>query len=132
MKTYYALPYGQLIDKHTELLGVCSIRNPVYKKHPHYGKRVYISRRALKHFVESRKAELGRYHSAGETLENIYFAIDSTQETIINFDLYEDCFPKYLFTKDYSDIDKSQIRVILEVKNNRLEILSIHFKKKGK
>jgi len=132
VKIYYDLPYGQLIDKHSELLRVFDIRGSIHVFHPHKMMRVYISRRALKHFVESRKIELDKYHSPEETLKSFYFAIDSIRETITNFDDYEIRLSKYFYTKDYSIVDRPQIRIILEINNDNLEIISIHFKKKGK
>ena len=56
---------GFKIAKHLDLLEVCS--NP----------EVYISRRALKHFVERRKDELIIRHSDFEALERIYFIINN-------------------------------------------------------
>ncbi|MCX6703340.1 MAG: hypothetical protein NTV02_01455 [Candidatus Zambryskibacteria bacterium] len=69
VRAYFILPVGAIIERHTELLRVFDIRGSVHsKKHPHHMLRVYISRRFLKHFVESRKAELERNHTKEEAL----------------------------------------------------------------
>lgn len=129
LKEYYTLEHGTLIDKHTELLRVFSIRASIHKNHPQKMKRVYISRRALKHFTESRKEQLSKNHTHQNVIENIYFAIDKIQETITNFDSYEYKPTQYLFVKDYSSLGKPFLRILVEVIENRLEIKSIHFRK---
>ncbi len=67
-REYYDLDHGSLIEKHTELLRAFDVRGSKHKGHPHKNIRVYISRKSLKHFVESRKKELSKNHTAEQTL----------------------------------------------------------------
>jgi hypothetical protein len=61
------------------------------------------------------------------------FAIDKLQETIINFDRYELEPPyKHIYQKDYSHLNKSILRIVIDENKGRLEIMSIHFKEKRK
>ena len=66
-------------------------------------------------------------------METICFVLDSIQETVTNFDLYELEPPKHFYTKDYSHVGKPQLRILLEHTGDKLEIISIHFReRKGK
>jgi len=130
VNTYINFERGVLIDKHLEQLRVFSVRGSINKKHPHKNKRVYISRRALKHFVESRKEELGKHHTKDQVSENIYFAIEHLQETVVHFEHYEYTPPRnHFYTKNYHHVQKSKLRVLVEENNDSLEIISIHFRK---
>jgi hypothetical protein len=132
---YSELEPGSFINKHLELLRVCTIQNSKHADHPHNMMRIYISRKALKHFVESRTYELQKRHSPEEITESICFAIDSIRETVTDFDLYElePPKPKHFYTKDYSFLGKPQLRILLEHTGDKLEIVSIHFReRKGK
>lgn len=130
---YFPLEEKTLIDKHSEIIRVFDIRGSKHKKHPHKNIRVYISRKSLKHCVESRKNEFSKHHTEEIVLENIYFVIDKLQETITDFDLYEFEPPvKHFYTKDHSHAGKPSLRVLLELKETKLEIISIHFRKNKK
>ena len=129
---YYSLRPGELIANHLELLRIFEIQDSIHDSHPHDGMRIYVSRRALKHFIESRKEELEKHHTPEETFESICFAVDHIQETINNFDDYLLVPPKHFYTKDYSSDGKPQLRILLEVKDGRLEIRSIHFRERKK
>lgn len=132
-KIYIELPTRSFINKHLELLRVCTIQNSIHSEHPHHMVRVYISRKALKHFVESRSYELQKRHTPEQIMETICFVLDSIQETVTNFDLYELEPPKHFYTKDYSSLGKPQLRILLEHTGDKLEIISIHFReRKGK
>lgn len=127
---YLKIPYGNPIENHTELLRVFTIRGSYQAKHPHKMMKVYISRKSLKHFVESRHYELSKNHTEAQTMESICFAIDHIQETITNYDVYIDEKPtKHFYQKDYSHQGKPYLRILLEIKNDVLEIKSIHFRK---
>lgn len=90
----------------------------------------YISRRALKHCVESRKEELGKYHSKEQINENVCFVVDSLRDIVVDFEHYEYEPPhKHFYTKNYYHLQKSKVRVLVEEKNDSLEIISIHFRK---
>lgn len=132
VKEYYLLEIGSLIEKHEDLLRLFNIRSSVHNDHPHKMKRVYISRRALKHYVESRKDELCKYHSDEKLLELICFGIDKIQETIINFDSYTYTPPNHYYIKDYASLGKPFLRIVIDSKEKHLEIKSIHFRKNNK
>lgn len=130
---YFGLPKGELIDKPAELLRVADIKDGKHADHPHKGKRVYISRRAFKHFIEERKDQLSINHAPVEVLGKITFVAEQISEVVINFDKYEYEAepPKYFYTKHY--VGEPSIRILCEIIDaDRLEICSIHFKKKQK
>lgn len=129
-KEYCELEYGALIEKHLELLRIFDIRGSKHQDHPHKKLRVYISRKALKHFIESRKHDLDKHHSEKEVTEIILFALDKIQQTITDFDSYEFVPPKHFYTKDYSHEGKSPLRILLDLREERLEIVSIHFRER--
>lgn len=132
-KEYFPMEYGVLIERHSELKRVFDVRGSKHgDMHPHKNLRVYITRRSIKHFVESRKRQFEKRHTEAETMETLYFAIDHIQEVITNFDSYQYNPPAtYVYSKDYSPYDKSILRVIVEVRRNKLEIKSIHFREKS-
>lgn len=128
---YYSLENGALIDKPSELLRVVDIKSKNNEKHPHKDMRVYISRKAIKHFVEERKAQLSKSHTPVEVLTKITFAAEQISEVIINFNKYEFEPPEsHFYIKHYQG--EPSIRILCEVKNESLEICSIHFRKKEK
>lgn len=130
---YFHLEKKALIEKHTELLRVFDIRGSKHPKHHHKNVKVYISRKALKHCIERRKEDLSKHHSYEQVKESVYFAIEHFQETIIDFDSYTFEPPlKHFYVKDYSHVGKPSLRVLLEMKEERLEIVSIHFHKNKK
>lgn len=92
--------------------------------------RVYITRRALKHVVESRKEQVLIRHTEEEALEAVCFALDHMPETIIHFDKFEYEPPTYCYQKDFAPEGKPMLRIALELRAGRLEIKSIHFKKR--
>ncbi len=130
-REYFLLEKGSLISKHGELLYILNIRGQNCTKHPHREYMVCISRKALKHSVESRARELKVRHSKEESLAIIYFAIDKIPDVILNYDLYEekpkDAPPKHFYSKDYSREGKPSVRILVEEKKMTLEIRSIHF-----
>ena len=127
---YFEMPDKAHIKKPDQLLLLFSIRVSKKKNHPHKGHQVYISRRALKHFVERRKSELSKNHSREEVLEAIFFALDKIREILTNYDSYEISGSRYIYTKDYTTSDTHLLHVIVDKKDMTLEICSIHFKTK--
>jgi hypothetical protein len=133
-REYYPMEEKAAIIKFTELLRVCDIRGSRHAVHPHDGYRVYISRRALKHFVEERKADLKKRHTDEEALQRICDAIESICDVVINFERYE-LEPdegKHFYTKDSVMAGIPSLRVLLESDSEdewTLEICSIHFTK---
>lgn len=129
---YYQLADSVLIEKPHELLRVTHIIDSKHEKHPHENHKVYISRKAIKHFVEERRGELSKNHSSVAVLQRIIFAMEQIVEIILNFDKYEyEVDPeKHFYIKHYSG--NPSIRVLCERKNDTLEICSIHFTKQRK
>lgn len=133
-KHYYSLKYGELIEKPNELLRVAIVKSTKHAKHPHDNFRVYLSRRALKHIVETRKLELSKNHKEAEVLMKICLTIEQIPNILMNFDKYEyEHEPeKYFYTKHYPG--EPSIRILCErskepVTTLALEICSIHFTK---
>jgi hypothetical protein len=132
-KFYITLEKGSHIEKHTELIEIFSILNSKNDKHPHKDMNVYISRKSLKHFIERRKEDFSKYHSNEQLNDIIAFIINNINEVIVNFDLYEYKPPRdHFYKKDYSHLGKSWIVILLEEKENCLEVKSIHIKKNKK
>jgi len=130
---YFYLDHGILIENYLELLKIAKVSESADPNHPHLGMNLFISRRALKHFVESRKKELLVHHSEEKTLELLLFATKNLKEIICDFDSYEYRPPNcHFYLKDYSHIGKSNVRILVENVNEKLEIVSIHFKKNTK
>lgn len=131
-REYFALAKGALIRKHDEILRIVDIEGGKHDDHPHKYSRVYISRRAIKHFVEERRMELLKSHASADALIKICFAIEQIPEIIINFDKYEyEVAPeKYFYTKHYPG--EPSIRILCERGIDGLNICSMHFKKQRK
>lgn len=129
---YFLLDDGFLIHHHEELLKLLEISNSS-ENHPHKDRRVYITRRALKHIVESRRKDLSKRHSTEETVTNIVFAVQSIAEIIIHFDHYElEPDNKHFYTKDFSSSGMPKIRVLLNSDGDSLLVQSVHFVKRTK
>ena len=112
------MDYGVLINKHSELLQLDGNYD------------IYISRKALKHFVESRKKEMVYSHTKEEVLDKLYFAVDMVKSSYINPDMINiNHLGRPIYTKYLEKIKKTNIRIVFELKNERLEICSIHFQK---
>ena len=112
-----------------ELLQICTIDDSKYPEHPHAGYEVRISRRALKHYVEARKNELMKHHSQEDALKIIYLGLEKIVETISSFLTYEYLMPRHLYVKNYPNLIKPLHQIIVDEKNDTLEICSIHFKR---
>ncbi|MDB5265836.1 MAG: hypothetical protein JWM39_549 [Parcubacteria group bacterium] len=131
-REYFDMEYGELIERPLELLRIFDIRGSRHEKHPRKGTRVYISRKSLKHFVEERKVDLMKRHPEEEVFGRILFALEHLQETITDYELYEEDRTRtpvgHFYTKDYSAKDYPQLRILLDEKHDSAEICSIHFK----
>lgn len=115
------LEIGVPIDKHDELLRVIS--NPL----------TYISRRALKHFVERRKSEMFTTKDRIEIFNRLYFAIDNLELSILKYDeLIVEENDKKIYLKNFGIEIKSSIRIVTERIGDHQEIKSIHFHKNKK
>lgn len=121
IRIYLKLGNGVLIHNYEELICISSLHN------------IYISRRSLKHFVERRKTELNIRYERLDVLKRLYFVIDSIEDVFENKDTYEvSDMGRMIYTKNYNNLDRSSVRIVLESTENRLEIVSMHFKKNKK
>ncbi len=118
---YLELNPGEPIEKYKELLCIC------------FKPEVYISRRALKHFVESRSREM-KLKSKEEVLYYLYFAVESAESVILNYDslIKQNIETKYIYSKHFGSELKSSIRIVTEMIDSHQEVKSIHFQKNKK
>lgn len=127
---YYELPHGELIEKHTEIIYLYKIHN---KEHYHHGKHLCISRKSIKHFIESRKDQLLKNHSSQITREVIEYVFSEIITTVTDYYSYEHEKPnRYLFTRKSVHTRIPAIRIITEEINSELHIISIHITKNKK
>lgn len=119
IKIYYKMDQGFLIENSSKLLRFDDNYN------------VYISKRALKHFVESRKKEMIETHTDGEIFERLYFAINNV---ILTYNSYDEIQVKSLnrliYAKYYTDTRNHNLRLVIDTFFDRFEICSIHFQKR--
>ena len=92
------------------------------------GKSVYISKRALKHFVESRSGELVGYNN-DYILNRLYLIIDNIEDVLIHYDLFEKINNRLYFSKDFLKPIEPSIRIVLENVGDHFEIVTMHYKK---
>ena len=132
IREYFLLDDGVLIHHHEELLKLLEIDNS-NENHPHCNKRVYMTRRALKHMVESRRKDLSIRHTSEDVLTVITFAALSITDVILHFDHYElEPENKHFFTKDFSSEGMPKVRVLLNNDAGNLLIKSVHFVRRTK
>lgn len=133
-KHFTTLKKKVFISDHKALISVFIINKTKHIKHPHKNKKVYMSRMALKHFTENRMENFMKSYSREKSLELIMFLLNNLIETISNFDKYEYEPPNnYSYMKEYYEEERpSVVRVILEERENWLEIISIHPSKRLK
>jgi hypothetical protein len=113
------MDYGVLIDNHLEL-----IRFDDYYD-------IYISRKALKHFVESRKKEMCGTHTQDEIINKLYFAIDNVVETYVNYDEFKvNELQRLIYIKYFNELMNHSLRIVADSVLDRIEICSIHFQKR--
>lgn len=93
---------------------------------------IYISRKALKHFVESRKREMVEKYDKKEIINKLYFCVENVILTYIKYDncKLQESNNRLIYTKYFADVKKSSLRIVFETVNNRLEICSIHSQKR--
>jgi hypothetical protein len=109
---------GILIDNHLELIRF------------DYDYNIYISRKALKHFVESRKKEMFETHTEQEIFDKLSFAVNNVINTYIDYDKFEiEKSGRFIYIKYFTELRKSNLRIVFEKVLNNLEICSIHFQK---
>lgn len=89
-----------------------------------------ISKRALKHFVESRSGELVGNDSE-YVLYRLYLIIDNIENVLINYDLFHEMNNRLYFSKDFTLSNRSIpiIRIVLEQVGEHFEIVTMHYTK---
>ncbi len=90
---------------------------------------MYISKRSLKHFVESRSGELINKYDDEYILNRLNSIIDNIENILHNYDLFEIKDNRLYFSKEFSIINLSAIRIVLEFIDNHYEIVTMHFQK---
>ena len=94
---------------------------------------IYISRKSLKHFVESRKKEMTGTYSAEEIHFKLCFAIDNIILTFTKYDKIEQSsLNKLIYIKSLKKLRNFSLSIVIEQVGDRFEICSIHFKKHKK
>ncbi len=120
VEQYFKLKDGELIEKHLELIKIFNRSE----------QQILISRKALKHFVESRKRELSINHSDKNIIELLKFAISNIENVFTSYDSADIGEQgRKILSKDYSNLGFPHLRIVYDEKNNNLEIVSIHFRK---
>jgi len=92
-------------------------------------KSIYISKRSLKHFVESRSGELFDRYDYDFISKRLYFIIDNIENVIYNHDLCRIENGRYYFSKDFSYVYMPIVRIVLECVGGHFEIVTMHYKK---
>lgn len=91
--------------------------------------RIYISRRALKHFVERRKSEMLDKYSEQNIILRLYFAIENVNLVVSTTDFYEEKDKRFIYSKYFTREFKFSLRIVVERIENHLEIVSMHYKR---
>lgn len=115
IKEYYQLENGFLIKNHTNLLRVC-------------GKpEVYISRRALKHFIERRKPELLKNYDSNGSIKILISILFSARNVLKNPDLVivEEIQNKITYEKVFKALRNLSIRIVTETLFDKRQIKSL-------
>ena len=131
-REYFLLEEGILIEHHGEMLKILEIDDS-NSEHPHKQHKVYITRRALKHVVESRKKDLVKKHTHEQAEIMVVFVVEMIPLVIQDFDIYElEPVNKHFYTKDFSDKGMPSVRVLVEKDEEDIFIRSVHFAKRTK
>ncbi len=108
-----------MIADFLDLIFVCKLED----------KDVYISKRALKHFVESRSTEMADNYENNIILEKMYYILDNVEDVLNNYDIFQTMNSRYYFTKHYWNLDKPSVLIVLELVSDHFEIVTMHYKK---
>ncbi|MBC7766832.1 hypothetical protein H7Y21_02460 [Arenimonas sp.] len=116
IKEYYQLENGFHIKNQTNLLRVC-------------GKpEVYISRRALKHFIERRKPELLKNYNLDESIEILISILYAARNVIKHPDreIVEEILNKITYEKVFKAMRNLSIRIVTEALFDKRQIKLLH------
>ncbi len=96
----------------------------------HHDPDVVISRKSLKHFVESRILECNSKMLHEDMLVYVFFIIDSLEKIFTQYDVYDKQEEnKYIYIKHYWHLKRSSVRVIAESVQGVLQIKTMHYQK---
>ena len=90
--------------------------------------KVYISRRALKHFVERRKGEM-KQKNVDDVLQRLYFIIDRCEQVLCTYDSLDQEKSRNIYAKFYEYELNASIRIVTEQYKDVESIVSIHIQK---
>lgn len=131
VRFYFNIKDKVKIAKHTQLIYLCilekhSIENENMSRLP-----VFISRKALKHFVESRKNELLKWHDSTTTQKYVEFIILNIKDVLTMYDdiTYDSNENQISVSKSYLKFKKPNIKILIEQKGLQFEVVSMHFTK---
>jgi hypothetical protein len=128
---YYDLSDGKHILYPTDYIHIHTThREHIY----HSNHTVEISRKAIKHFVESRKRQLLAHHDETTVKEILVHMVGEIPQIIDSYDSYEYRKPNdFLFMRTSNHPRIPNVRIILEKYNEKtLHIKSIHITKHKK
>jgi hypothetical protein len=124
IQNYLNLATGEPIEKPNELLFIFTL-NP-----DNQAVSIFIKRRSLKHFVESRVRELEKKHSYARVLEILFFQIENIEKVFLDKHKdNKDVLSRQIIKKDFSHRGYPNLCIVFEKINNHIEIVSVHFKK---
>lgn len=127
---YFLLPHGAFIERHLELFCIGEFDGAI--THPCSGCRIYISRRAIKHFVESRMRQLSRKDTA-DALQKIQLIFEAIPDILRAHHHETQPDGKLVFRSQYPIDSRLQYaRIILEQRSDSFEIVSIHIRTEKK
>lgn len=119
---YFKMQPGELIDNYLELTELCNFQN----------KTVFIKRKPLKHFVESRSKELViHFNSDDKLILNLLIStLEKIEDVFLNYDTTDvGDKGRKIVSKDFSHEGLPNLRIVYEDVQEHIEIVSIHFRK---
>ena len=122
---YYFMQYGEKVDNHDELNFVSNFKNKIEET----DKKVYISNRSLKHFVESRKESYTIKHDDKYALSQMQKMFDVVTE-IIEYGTFKieikDEKERIIFEYDLRHHQMRKHRIVGELRGGNIEIITFH------
>ena len=122
---YYFMQYGEKVDNHDELNFVSNFKNKIEET----DKKVYISNRSLKHFVESRKESYTIKHNDEYALSQMQKMFDVVMEIIeygtIKIEI-KDEKERIVFEYDLRHHQMRKHRIVGELRGGNIEIITFH------
>lgn len=131
VRLYTNMADGTKIPMHTELIYLCNLRKTSIDSSSVFSLPVFISRKALKHFVESRRNELLKWHNSHTTNRYIEFIVLNVKNVLTLYDhiTYDSNKNQASVSKSYLKFKKPNIKILIEQKDLRFEVVSMHFTK---